>query len=61
MLRDSAATEKVNEQVPSNDGNCAHGDAVPSSSALSVSPGLGVNVGSVVKQDLTSLPISDLT
>lgn len=61
MLQDSAATEKVNEQVPSNDGNCAHGDAVLLLFSTQCVSWAGRNVGSVVKQDLTSLPISDLT
>lgn len=60
MLQDSAATE-VNEQVPSNDGNWAHRDAVLLLFSTQCVSWAGRNVGSVVKQDLTSLPTSDLT
>ena len=54
--------------MPSNDGNWAHRDAVLLlfSTQCVFNPQLnkaetGRNVGSVVKQDLTSLPTSDLT
>ena len=61
MLRDSAATEKVNEQVPSNDGNWGHGDTMLLLFNTQCVSWAGRNVGSVVKQDLTSLPTSDMT